>query len=79
MAEKQQGGESEASPAASLLTSCVRVLLGRPLANREGKTHEIGVIEGVPPLGLDGLSSTASASPGGAAASFRPGQPIKGG
>jgi amino acid transporter len=59
MAEKQQDGKSGESPAASLLTSCARLLLGRPLANREGKTHEIGVIEGVPALGLDGLNSTA--------------------
>jgi len=32
---------------------------GRPLANREGRSREIGVAEGVPALGLDGLSSSA--------------------
>ncbi len=36
-----------------------RVLRGRPLANREGRSREIGVAEGVPALGLDGLSSSA--------------------
>ncbi len=36
-----------------------RVLLGRPLANWEGRSHEIGIGEGVPALGLDGLSSSA--------------------
>ena len=34
-------------------------LRGRPLANREGRSREIGVAEGVPALGLDGLSSSA--------------------
>ncbi len=34
-------------------------MLGRPLANREGRASTIGVAEGVPALGLDGLSSTA--------------------
>ena len=36
-----------------------RFLLGRPLANREGSAHEIGIGEAVPALGLDGLSSSA--------------------
>ena len=36
-----------------------RVLLGRPLANWEGRSREIGVGEGVPAIGLDGLSSSA--------------------
>jgi amino acid transporter len=36
-----------------------RVLLGRPLANWEGRSREIGIAEGVPALGLDGLSSSA--------------------
>ncbi len=36
-----------------------RFLLGRPLANWEGTAHEIGIGEGVPALGLDGLSSSA--------------------
>ncbi len=36
-----------------------RFLRGRPLANREGASREIGVGEGVPALGLDGLSSSA--------------------
>ena len=55
-ADHKNGGET--APA-TLLTSCVRVVLGRPLANREGRRSEIGVGEGVPALGLDGLSSTA--------------------
>jgi amino acid transporter len=36
-----------------------RFLLGRPLANWEGRSREIGVGEGVPAIGLDGLSSSA--------------------
>lgn len=43
----------------SLAATLDRVLLGRPLANWEGRSHEIGVGEGVPALGLDGLSSSA--------------------
>jgi amino acid transporter len=31
----------------------------RPLANREGRSREIGIAEGVPALGLDALSSSA--------------------
>ena len=59
MAEDQHDEQSGQSTAGSLLTACGRLLLGRPLANREGKTSQIGVLEGVPALGLDGLSSTA--------------------
>ena len=44
---------------ASLLGVLARFLRGRPLANREGRSREIGVAEGVPALGLDGLSSSA--------------------
>jgi hypothetical protein len=36
-----------------------RFLRGRPLANREGRSREICVAEGLPALGLDGLSSSA--------------------
>lgn len=43
----------------SLRRRLARILLGRPLANREGRHEAIGVGEGVPALGLDGLSSTA--------------------
>ena len=43
----------------SPLTACFRFLAGRPLANRESRDREIGAAEGVPALGLDGLSSTA--------------------
>ncbi|HTZ04002.1 MAG TPA: APC family permease [Xanthobacteraceae bacterium] len=57
--EAQQDGKSEQSQAPSLLTACGRLLLGRPLANREGKANQIGLLEGIPALGLDGLSSTA--------------------
>lgn len=51
--------DRDESAATSLLTACTRLLLGRPLANREGRKREIGVAAGVPALGLDGLSSTA--------------------
>jgi len=49
----------DAGDAPSLLTACARLLMGRPLANRESSTEAIGIAEGVPALGLDGLSSTA--------------------
>jgi len=45
--------------APSALAACVRVVMGRPLANRESGSEAIGIAEGVPALGLDGLSSTA--------------------
>jgi amino acid transporter len=35
------------------------ILLGRPLANREQSEQKIGVVAGVPALGLDGLASSA--------------------
>jgi hypothetical protein len=38
---------------------CMRFVLGRQLANREIQAREIGAAEGVPAIGLDGLSSTA--------------------
>jgi amino acid transporter len=44
---------------ASPLVILARFLRGRPLANWEGRSREIGVAEGVPALGLDGLSSSA--------------------
>jgi amino acid transporter len=43
----------------SPLNACARILLGRPIANRESRAREIGVLEGVPAMGLDGLSSSA--------------------
>ena len=53
--DHDQEGNTSVSP----LAACVRFVLGRQLANRELQAHEIGVAEGVPALGLDGLSSTA--------------------
>lgn len=35
------------------------LLFGRPLANREAEDRKLGVTEGVPAMGLDGLSSAA--------------------
>jgi amino acid transporter len=37
----------------------LRLLLGRPLANRESGERKIGAFEGVPAMGLDGLGSSA--------------------
>ena len=53
--DHDQEGNTSASP----LAAFVRLVLGRQLANRELRGREIGVAEGVPALGLDGLSSTA--------------------
>jgi amino acid transporter len=39
--------------------SLVRLVLGRTLANREHNERKIGVLEGVPAMGLDGLGSSA--------------------
>ncbi|HXX52543.1 MAG TPA: APC family permease [Xanthobacteraceae bacterium] len=51
--------EQAQNASAAALAALVRFVLGRQLANRELRTREIGVAEGVPALGLDGLSSTA--------------------
>jgi len=48
-----------ATGSSSPLGVLARFLRGRPLANREGRSREIGIAEGVPALGLDGLSSSA--------------------
>ncbi|HZZ88347.1 MAG TPA: hypothetical protein VFE13_08420 [Caulobacteraceae bacterium] len=37
----------------------LRLLLGRPLANREYEQRKIGPLERVPAMGLDGLASSA--------------------
>jgi amino acid transporter len=37
----------------------LRLLLGRPLANRESSGQKIGTVAGVPAMGLDALSSSA--------------------
>lgn len=39
--------------------SLPRLVLGRPLANREMREREIGVVEGVPAMGLDALGSAS--------------------
>jgi amino acid transporter len=39
--------------------SLVRLLLGRPLANKEYAERKIGTFEGIPAMGLDGLGSAA--------------------
>jgi len=48
-----------ATGSSSPLGGLARLLRGRPLANREGPSREIGIAEGLPALGLDGLSSSA--------------------
>jgi amino acid transporter len=39
--------------------SLTKLLLGRALANREAEGRKIGVLEGLPAMGLDGLGSAA--------------------
>lgn len=39
--------------------SLTTLLIGRPLANREAEDRKIGVLEGLPAMGLDGLGSAA--------------------
>jgi len=43
----------------SIVSSVVSALFGRPLATSESREQEIGVLSGVPVLGLDALSSAA--------------------
>ena len=50
-----QSKDNHNSPSWSLS----RLLLGRPLPNREAKARKLGPFEGVPAMGLDGLSSSA--------------------
>jgi amino acid transporter len=59
MTSDGEHGDRGVGGASSPLTACFRFLAGRPLANRESRDREIGAAEGVPALGLDGLSSTA--------------------
>ncbi len=56
-ADDKDDRDQDAAP--SPLAACARLLIGRPLANRESGQEAIGIAEGVPALGLDGLSSTA--------------------
>ena len=39
--------------------SLTTLLIGRPLANQEAEERKIGVLEGLPAMGLDGLGSAA--------------------
>lgn len=56
----QDSGEGQSSGSApSPLERLGRFVLGRPLPSREGRNREIGTLEGVPALGLDGISSSA--------------------
>jgi amino acid transporter len=63
MADKARPKDEETNEAESaaqaVVRACARVLLGRPLANRESRSRQIGVLEAVPAMGLDGLSSSA--------------------
>ena len=51
-AEQKENPNGSAAP--SPLAACVRLVIGRPLANRESGTEAIGIADGVPALGLDG-------------------------
>jgi len=39
--------------------SLTRLLIGRPVANREAETRKLGVFAGLPAMGLDGLGSAS--------------------
>jgi amino acid transporter len=39
--------------------SLTKLLIGRPVANREAEGHKLGVFTGVPAMGLDGLGSAS--------------------
>ncbi|MGH7087365.1 MAG: APC family permease, partial [Stellaceae bacterium] len=51
--------------------SLLRLIFGRPLANRESESVKIGIVAGVAAMGLDGLSSSAY-GPEAALAMLRP-------
>src|SRR5690242_13638888 len=36
-----------------------KLLIGRPVANKEAETRKLGVLEGIPAMGLDGLGSAS--------------------
>ena len=42
-----------------MAVSLLRLLLGRPLANREAEGQKLGVFSGIPAMGLDGLGSAS--------------------
>jgi len=56
---RDTGDGQSSGRALSPLERLARLLLGRPLASRESRSREIGTLEGVPALGLDGISSSA--------------------
>ena len=58
MASDDKHAPDESVPV-SRFGALFRLVAGRPLANRDGRSREIGAGEGVPALGLDGLSSSA--------------------
>jgi amino acid transporter len=58
MSPDDQNEQTGAKPV-SLIETCLRLVAGRQLSNRQSKTSQMGPLEGVPALGLDGLSSTA--------------------
>src|SRR4051794_18364447 len=39
--------------------SLTKLLIGRPVANREAEGRKLGILTGVPAMGLDGLGSAA--------------------
>ena len=39
--------------------SLSKLLIGRPIANREAEGRKLGVLTGVPAMGLDGWGSTS--------------------
>jgi hypothetical protein len=39
--------------------SLSKLLIGRPIANREAEGRKLGVLTGVPAMGLDGLGSAS--------------------
>jgi amino acid transporter len=56
---QRTGDDQSTAGAPSPFEKLGRLLLGRPLPNRETRSREIGTLEGVPALGLDGISSSA--------------------
>jgi amino acid transporter len=45
--------------AGTMALSLLRLLIGRPVANREAEARKLGILEGVPAMGLDALSSAS--------------------
>jgi hypothetical protein len=55
--------EAGRTPPGSRISALIDLLVGHPIATDEEDEHKIGVVEGVPMLGLDALASSSCTAP----------------